>query len=133
MAMSHAYRYGRADFHLERSGCFEELDRREIAEVFHGAVVRQDLHLVVRKGDRQHRLASSLPGSSVRARAALAALWCRRDIQRGNVGERRHQTIAIRAVYPPHRMLYGVGRHEIVQRLRCCRAAVIPSTSAFAR
>ena len=37
----------------------QELVRRQTAEILHRPVVRQDLHLVVRKRDRQHRRASA--------------------------------------------------------------------------
>ena len=65
-----------------RTAC-EERVGRQAAEILHDPVVRQDLHLVVRKRHRQHRrrigaVAERRAGSSrsrisVRARAALAA------------------------------------------------------------
>ena len=108
--------------------CVQERVRRQAAEILHGPVVGEDLHLVVRKRHRQHRrpvgtVAERRAGKPAiahlgpRARGARRAMVAVGDVERGDAADRRDERVARCAADAPQGVPHLVGRREIDDRL----------------
>ena len=89
------------------------------------AVVGEDLHLIVGKGDRDERVRSGLVGGRTgavrqlraRARRARRSMMAVGDVERRNPAETRRRAARVLETRPPDRVADAVGRGEVVQRL----------------
>ena len=94
----------------------EEVAGRAADEVLDDAVVRQDLHLPVRKRHRQEPArfrAAHVSIGACRARGAMVSVG---DVERGHVGERGRNRGADARLSLPERVDDPVGRGDVVER-----------------
>ncbi len=106
----------------------EEPAGRLSAQISHDAVVREDLHLVVRERDAEERrvvcpvserrtVALVATEIIARPRGAGRAVVTVGDVQRLDRRKRLDKRIAVCPAHRPHRVANGVRRREIKQRL----------------